>query len=370
MMVCIRIILRGDAVQYREYSTCEKGENVNITFLIGNGFDLGLGLKSKFTDYFPIYCNSVNGKGNKDKCLCNEIENNTKLWSDFEMQMGRYTKNFSAETKNLFVEQMRDFELGFIKYLKEDEKTICLSDTSQIEGKMKQALTQFYMQSTLHAESATILTETFRGHRDYGHTYNFISFNYTSLLEKCLETIDKGIVQKRKTSNMSDLVDKIGRIVHVHGSLDNHPIMGVNDAEQVENPELAKDERFLRYILKPEINQAIRMNYDNDAEMMILDSLIICVYGMSLGATDKMWWNKILNWLAGNEGRHLIIYDYDPDFVASTPYDWIRKEDEILDKLTSYSCQNIKAEKYRNRIHIAVHKNIFELNLRREFSSV
>ena len=28
---------------------------MNITFLIGNGFDIGLGMLSRFTDYFPVY---------------------------------------------------------------------------------------------------------------------------------------------------------------------------------------------------------------------------------------------------------------------------------------------------------------------------
>lgn len=29
---------------------------MNITFLIGNGFDVGMGMKSRFSDFFPKYC--------------------------------------------------------------------------------------------------------------------------------------------------------------------------------------------------------------------------------------------------------------------------------------------------------------------------
>lgn len=29
---------------------------MNVTFLIGNGFDLGIGLKTAYADFYGIYC--------------------------------------------------------------------------------------------------------------------------------------------------------------------------------------------------------------------------------------------------------------------------------------------------------------------------
>ena len=29
---------------------------MNITFMIGNGFDIGLGMRTSFKDFFDIYC--------------------------------------------------------------------------------------------------------------------------------------------------------------------------------------------------------------------------------------------------------------------------------------------------------------------------
>ena len=29
---------------------------MNVTFLIGNGFDLGIGLKTAYSDFYDIYC--------------------------------------------------------------------------------------------------------------------------------------------------------------------------------------------------------------------------------------------------------------------------------------------------------------------------
>ena len=44
------------------------------------------------------------------------------------------------------------------------------------------------------------------------------------------------------------------------------------------------------------------------AEEMINNSSIICIFGMSMGLTDKRWWERIITWLLSNEQRILIIY--------------------------------------------------------------
>ena len=88
---------------------------------------------------------------------------------------------------------------------------------------------------------------------------------------------------------------------------------------------------------------------------------------MSLGETDKIWWTRIIDWLKGNTSRQLIIFDYDDKFTASTPYDWLEKEDKIINKFIQFSgCNYNEIEVLRPRIHIAVHKNIFQMNLRKK----
>lgn len=47
-----------------------------------------------------------------------------------------------------------------------------------------------------------------------------------------------------------------------------------------------------------------------EAEELISSSDVICIFGMSLGETDGMWWTYITDWLY-EKGKILIIYDYD-----------------------------------------------------------
>ena len=73
-----------------------------ITFLIGNGFDLGLGLKTRFKDFYTQYLeyNSTNKNILEFK---GEIARDIESWSDFEYQLGQYSKNFDENNwRNFF----------------------------------------------------------------------------------------------------------------------------------------------------------------------------------------------------------------------------------------------------------------------------
>jgi len=235
---------------------------------------------------------------------------------------------------------------------------------------MVSGLRDFYSTHNLRRGSNISIATTLKQKEREERRFNFISFNYTSALENCLKTIPDGVIESRKYSS-AILKDKIGRIVHVHGTKNDGPIMGVCDASQISNREFANNDRFLQTFVKPRINMVHRTNQDADASMLISSSTIICIYGMSLGATDKNWWSKILSWLNGSGERQLVIFDYDPDFSTTTQFDWIDKEYDILDKLSSYNeASNIDIEKLRPRIHIAVHKNIFAMDLTKQYTEI
>lgn len=42
--------------------------------------------------------------------------------------------------------------------------------------------------------------------------------------------------------------------------------------------------------------------------MIIEESIIICVFGMSIGKTDKLWWKYLCEWLWYDKKRRLILY--------------------------------------------------------------
>ncbi len=339
---------------------------MNITFLIGNGFDVGMGLKSKFSDYFPIYIEESKEKDNSIKALADDIEINRAEWSYFEKKLGEYTEKFSPKNQKNFFVQLRDFELGFIDYLTLEQYSLEYNET-KIKEVFTKALKTYYSISNLADESVRKIKAVYTFYEKSERIFNFINFNYTNVLERCISCITDGKIAERRIGTTL-YVDKIGRIENVHGFIGALPLMGLNDESQIKNKELANDPKFRKRIIKPLLNKTNRTNNDSRATELINKSQIICIYGMSLGETDKKWWQLLLKWIVSDGNRQLIIFDYDENYTESSQFDWIDKQDSILDILTSYAEEPIDMESISSRIHIAVHKNIFALNLRKKES--
>lgn len=334
----------------------EKRHLMNITFLIGNGFDVGVGLKSKFKDFFPIYKILSENKDEEIKKFSEDINKDIDTWSDFESALGDYTVQFTTKTKQVFINRLKDFELEFIDYLKEQEEGLVFPN--EIGMKFKKALVDYYCTEVLNPESSTKINDIYQSTSNQAHTYNFINNNYTNVLEKCVSKIPQRIVTKHKF-NSREINDRIGKIIHIHGKIGLQPIIGVNDSSQIKNKELASDARFCKYLVKPTINATLGQKNASSATELINNSRIICIYGMALGSTDKIWWQTILSWLCNNTSRQLVIFVYDESYTTNTPFEFIEKQDEIIDKLSLFCPSNIQLNSLISRIHIAIHKNIF-----------
>jgi hypothetical protein len=95
---------------------------MNTVFLIGNGFDINLGLKTRYTDFYKYY-NSKESKNESIKLLKNNISNNFNNWSDLEQALGQYTENFT--TSDEFISVFEDLGDNLGDYLIALEKDFC-----------------------------------------------------------------------------------------------------------------------------------------------------------------------------------------------------------------------------------------------------
>lgn len=336
---------------------------MNITFLVGNGFDIGLGLKSRFSDYYPIYIEQAKSKPNFLKGLADNISSDLQNWSDFEIEMGRYTDKFTPSTKRQYIFQINDFENGLANYLQNEEAKINPLDANKVCDKIISTLKTFYIHPNLPNGSSDAINRIFNEHKLDDFIYNFIDFNYTTVLDKCLNSIPDKLISSR-TVGIKTLKRSIGDIVHVHGSIGDSPIIGLNDISQISNSELRYDKNFSDLIVKPKINSLICSGNDTKTDRIIQNSNIICVYGMSLGYTDKIWWETIIKWLEKDSSRELIIYNCDKQFTASTHVNTILKRKDILNTLFLLAKDaKIIFEKIRPHIHISLNRNIFEMDL-------
>lgn len=91
---------------------------MNITFLIGNGFDLNLGLATAYSDFVKYY-KETDAENNVLIKFRQDISDNEAHWSAAEIEMGRYTGTFKTGQGEAFSECNTDFCNHLAAYLKQ-----------------------------------------------------------------------------------------------------------------------------------------------------------------------------------------------------------------------------------------------------------
>lgn len=105
----------------------------------------------------------------------------------------------------------------------------------------------------------------------------------------------------------------IGELCYVHGTVDENLIFGVNDETQISNPAVFDCEDGdidKKWLIKSSAINLSKSDTITTASKLINDSQIIYIYGMSLGSTDAMWWDKIYTWLKNSDNHHRLIIHY------------------------------------------------------------
>ena len=77
-----------------------------ITFLIGNGFDINIGLNTRYSDFYKFFLKNAN----ESNMIRNWIEKEEYLWSDLEFYLGQKINVVNETTLNQFYEDKIELE--------------------------------------------------------------------------------------------------------------------------------------------------------------------------------------------------------------------------------------------------------------------
>lgn len=329
-----------------------------VTFMIGNGFDINSGLKSTYLASYKGYTEQESATENIAK-FKKIIKNDMETWADFEMQMAQYAKEFDKE--EYFIECVLDYIVYLENYLQSEENLFLskmekdVAIGSAVAKELKDSITNFY--EGLAAPKDIRQIETVLGRRTDTITYSIICFNYTKVLDE--------IAKKAFDSNFAGALHELGRIIHIHGTLDSDVVLGLDNEEQLDVPfELTSDGR--RVFIKPAFNEEFDDERQMSAEMAIETSDVLCVYGLELGESDLRWRNAIKNWLLKDKKHHLVFYRY---VYSGKQYrlaqeklaDEERFKKEIIHLLFGVDLNENDAYSFREQIHIPVGINIFNI---------
>jgi hypothetical protein len=282
--------------------------------------------------------------------------------------MGEYTNQIEAETLDQLIDVhhlcIHDFTETMVNCLKSQEEKIDFALKKELILEVfKNSILGFY--EYLDNDSKLIISNLFKKKEQI--KYQYINFNYTRTFDKCLEILksDKSVPifmsQKNKYISYST-TDFLGKVIHVHGTLDNGVILGVDNKEQIENAVLRDDERIADFIIKPSENNILGTHNNKNVTDLINSSDIYCIYGMALGETDQTWWKKIAENLINNAHKQLVIFKWlkNTDFTIAT--DKIKQIKDCKNCfLTVADCENKNA--ISDRIHVSFNNELFDIKL-------
>lgn len=342
---------------------------MNITFILGNGFDLNLNLHTDYKSFYNYYKNLPSVGEYADAIAKVKMEFNDFLarrkgdvltgtdsidWSDLESGLGQYVNEIPSEDEYEAV--YYDIRNSLRDYLKIQEAHLPLLPPIDMHS-FYQDLTglEHYL---LPADIINFLA--FKQTCNSKHYYiRILTFNYTKTFEHIIGNNKSYVLPDGEKADVSE-------VRHIHRLIDQL-ILGVNDVTQVDNHTLKELTFVQETLIKPshcstygDNNAANCIEYIGKADLIVL-------YGVSLGKTDNKWWQALASKMRRDDRTRIMIFwfekDY-PDYTNDAPRR-SRAERKVFDKLSSMMGLSA-SEKATFQKRIYVHlikrdKRIFDL---------
>ncbi len=322
---------------------------MQILYIIGNGFDLNLGLKTSYNHFYEYYKTVESDNVNVQK-LKDHISKTYDSWSDLELALGDYTQHL--EKTNEYDEISINIGEELSKYLHLEEKKL---ENDDIDQKRFFEYLSYPERLFLPADREKIIEikQKWKGHH---WNLNIYTLNYTTIIEKIFGENQKDVLLGNHTGNATI---KLGEIKHIHGYLDNDMVIGVNDKSQIKNEAFHDNRDILESIVKSECNKANRNNIDRQFTNKIMSANLICIFGSSIGETDNKWWELIGERLKSD--CHLIIFSKGAEIPPRIRHMQARAERTLRNLfLSKTKLSEEEMESIEEKIFIGLNSGMFD----------
>lgn len=310
---------------------------MNVAFLLGNGFDLQLGMETGYKSFLKWYVEQPTD--DSDIALFREYlkDEKSEWWSDAEIAMGQYLGNFSDDNIAVYFKNIRDFKLRLSEYLIYENERYDLEDSQEVIDAFK----DFLLKSADDIMLRPTLLRLNESRKKNNTLVHFITFNYTDALDRIVRKIKEfdNMLETFPTIASGEYKTRIGNIYHVHGTLDSSLIMGVDNHEQLNSSNISDFTKVSRTLIKPIVNDELGRDEHENAISMLYNCQFLFFYGLSFGITDKTWWDLIRDRLIKDGNMQVVIFtrSSDDDIQTIIPEDILDyvndKKDEFLKKI-------------------------------------
>ena len=363
----IHLLLLFAYVENVDYFCRKLLYNMNIVYLIGNGFDINLGLNTRYCDFYKYYLESQQSDNSNPhiKTLKKSLKTfldqipllNTKdecaKWSDLEFALGEYTKDFKSVSE--FQTIYYDLYDNLADYIEQESgKLVTFENVSQLYNDL------ISPENHLPSLDKNII-------RDYGSKWNntsqwnvnIITFNYTLTIEQLLGYQNKQLSLGKNRYGHPIILNSIN---HIHGTVNEHMLLGVNDILQIGNESFRDNQALQNILVKPQTNKMLKELIDVRCKKIIQEANLICLFGLSLGDTDSIWWKLIGEQLKKN--NTMVLYFAKGEEIPKRRFHLMgNKEIELKEYLLSKSELSIEEKKnIQDKIFIGYNTKIFSLS--------
>jgi len=331
---------------------------MNIVFLIGNGFDLNLDLKTRFRQFYDYYL-ELPSKNSVIETFKEDLSENIEKWADLELELGKYAQKFNSENENDFVELLYDIQDALATYLDNQDSEFTVSDKDAKKAIDDLLRFEKYLSQREREEFLKYKNQIERSMLNI----RIITFNYTKTFEKIYGWEGKSINVGSRSIGNSSYGSILQTVEHIHGTTASNMIMGVNDPSQIENDTLRDSTRLRRALVKTEMNVNAGTMRDDRCQKWISDADIVCIFGMAMGETDRFWWNVVGDRIAKSATR-LFIFDVVEKVPSRREYIIINAKDDLKTKFVSRIDLDEKVkEKIKNQTYVCVNSDMFKVKL-------
>lgn len=337
---------------------------MNIAYLIGNGFDLNLGLKTKYRQFYDYYLN----KKDDNMTISNfkrELSKNIEKWADLEIELGKYASKFNKKNERNLIELLNDIQDALADYIDSQDIVFTISDTDH-KSLVKDLLSPESHLSPREKDNYLKYKEKFNA---TNYNINVVLFNYTHTFERLFRWEEKPITISSRHYGGFNYSNTINSVEHIHGTTTSDMILGVNDISQIDNEELRNSLTTIRSLVKSEMNINAGTLRDNRCSSIISNADLICIFGMSLGQTDSIWWQKVIERLKTSNARVIIFTRYG-ELSPRRSYQAQDIKDDWARLLLSYgTLSDDEYEKLFKKIDVCLNSNMFKATIINEESS-
>ncbi|MHA5128616.1 AbiH family protein [Oenococcus oeni] len=322
---------------------------VEVTYVIGNGFDLHLGLKTSYKDFYKYLDEQIEEGNFKDNGLIKDIEDSIKDirfhgdpdrkeqldpdkerplvdWSNLEAGIAEDLKRLAkteitheeitTRIDNFFYELSKCLS----RYLSSQNDLVHLnvSGNQAAEGILKpfRSLPSQYRDNLFNSikkRNFGIADTTIKGRFEI----NFVNFNYTNTLDQYLSQIaNVDNLDFKRVTYGSRIATVNKKILHPNGTFSETSIVGVGKEEDIPK-ELNLEDYQIEYLSKLDFARGRQDGRVEETFKRLKDSDVTVIYGMSIGESDAAYFDQIIEGMINNTHKYVIIIQFEKNYRPS-----------------------------------------------------